>query len=727
MNGILERKGALTIIACALGALFAALNLDFIAGTIPQTPSLVSASRVMSFAGNGIVLAGICILIFFTGLVFKSQRIKYSGLDGFYSALLAGAFVQILKAAFERPRPAYAGRFVMELLENPAFFDASGRFNSIPSGHTTVSFAVAYALGRNYPRLRIPLYAAAALVAASRVYLGSHFPSDVVAGAILGLTAGWLITAKLYSRTNWLIAGLLILAIFVSFFKTGSLLLFDVDEAVFSEASREMAETGDYITPTYNYEPRYDKPILIYWFMSSAYRLFGVNEFAARFTSSAFGVLLVMMTFFFMRRIKGGLPAFFAAIALLLNIEYFVYTHSAVTDMTLAFFITASLFSFFLAVHENDGRWAAAFWVSSAAAVLTKGAVGLLFPVSVGFLYLLASRNLSMAAMFLAPRHLLIFIAAAAPWFIAETYVNGMDFINAFVIKHHFKRYTEVISSHGGPFYYYLGVLALGFFPWVCFVPEAVYKGFTQLRNGKGGLYLFSAIWFLFVLIFFSISSTKLPNYIFPLMPAGAVLAGLLIGDLADMEPARRTKSLYLLIMLSAVFAAAMFIIPHMELKAEIALPHRLLWGIGAIFLAILGLSLAAGSKPLASLTAIGFMMISLLAVLRLYALPPVNIYFQKDLYDFAQYAKKLGKDTRLAAYEINQPSIAFYAQRRVPKVEKARTCDIKEYSKAGKLLVITQKAKAGELAEFQELKPIAERGKYVLLGNIPDAPPFAP
>ncbi len=732
MNLSSERKRALTILACALGALFVSILLDPVAGEIPQFWLATGVLRFFNFIGNGIVLAVICLLIFLAGLALKNNRIKYNGLDGLYSAVLAGALVQILKTAFERPRPSYSGQFAMKLLLHPALFDASGSFNSFPSGHATVSFAVAYALGRSYPRLRIPLYASAALVAVARVYLGSHFPTDVVAGAILGIAAGWLIlSTKLVARRNWLISGLLILSIFISFFKTGSMLVFDVDEAVFSEASREMVETGDYITPQYNYEPRYDKPILIYWFMALSYRLFGVNEFAARFASSAFGVLLVMMTFFFMRRIRGDLSAFFASLALLLNVEFFVYSHSAVTDMTLAFFITASLYSFYLAVTENDSSWAVAFWGACALAVLTKGAVGLLFPVGIGFLYLLASRNLQAITLFLRPRHLILFFALAAPWFIIETYINGMDFINAFVVKHHFKRYTEVISSHGGPLYYYLGVLAAGFFPWVSFLPEAVYRGFKELKKGAGGgqgcapLYLFAAIWLLFVLIFFSISSTKLPNYIFPLMPAGAVMAGLLTADLRDMEPTRRMKSLCLLISLSAIFAAAIFLVPHIELKTEIALPKYLFWGVGAVFFVILGLSLAGLHRPLESVAGIASMMIALLVILRLYGAAPVNLYFQKDLYAFASYAKRLGRDTVLAAYEINQPSIAFYAQRKAAKVEKARTSDIREYSRSGPLLVITLKTKAGELAEFKDLKAVADRGKYVLLSNIPDAPPL--
>ena len=187
----------------------------------------------------------------------------------------------------------------------------------------------------------------------------------------------------------------MLITLFISFFKTGGFLLFDVDEAVFSEAAREMVETGDLITPTYNYEPRYDKPILIYWLMSSAFKLFGTGEFAARFTSGLFGTLSVLATFFFIRKVKGLAAAMLCGLALLLNLEYFVYTHSAVTDMTLGFFIASSIYAFYLGFHEDNPKWYWGFWCASALAVLTKGAIGILFPVAIAVIFLVASGSRS--------------------------------------------------------------------------------------------------------------------------------------------------------------------------------------------------------------------------------------------------------------------------------------------------------------------------------------------
>src|SRR6266498_175509 len=141
-----------------------------------------------------------------------------------------------------------------------------------------------------------------------------------------------------------------VVALFISFFRLGSLTLFDVDEAVFAEATKEMVESSDYITPTYNGENRYDKPILFYWLMAAAYKVFGVNEFSARFPSAAAAVLTALALFLFLRVLRKEKDALYAAISLTLSIYFLAYSHAAVTDMTLTLFISLSLMSFFLSI-----------------------------------------------------------------------------------------------------------------------------------------------------------------------------------------------------------------------------------------------------------------------------------------------------------------------------------------------------------------------------------------
>jgi len=702
------------------------VRLDYLlAGSIPQYPAAVTLSKVFSTIGNGVFLFLACAAVYVAGMLRGDNYLKSSGKEGVFALLLSSLFVHLLKASFERPRIGKGTGAIDYFLQNPYVFDLTGKYNSFPSGHTAASFAVAYVLARKFPRFSGLFYLTAFLVGISRVYLGSHYPTDVLAAAFLGVASGYLLLAKTQVSEKWITAGVAMLILFVTFFKSGGFLLFDVDEAVFSEAAREMVETGNFITPTYNYEPRYDKPILIYWFMSIAFKLFGTTEFAARFTSGLFGALLSFMTFLFVRNVKGLLPALLATLALVLNIEFFVYSHSAVTDMTLAFFITASLFAFYLGAHHANERWFMWFWVASALAVLTKGVVGLLFPSVIAGGFILLSKRTELIRQILRPSHIGLFLLISAPWFIIQFMVNGWEFFNAFIVKHHIKRYSGVISSHGGPFYYYFLVLLAGFFPWVAMLVPGIYRGLKERLDRESGLYLLCAVWVLFVFVFFSISRTKLPNYIFPLFPAAAILSGLVMAGM--VEGARRSKAALLtLLFIAGLFASALLVIPSLGLEMDINYPPKFFFVLAALFATAAALSIAALYRPFSAFMGLSALTLVLIVFLRLYALPPANIYLQKTLFDYSRFARvNLPSNGVLATYEINKPSIAFYARRGVVKADKTNVHRLGEFARSTPLMIITTPSRYKELKDYG-FKVLDSRGDYMLLGT-EGAPHFRP
>lgn len=261
---------------------------------------------------------------------------------------------------------------------------------------------------------------------------------------------------------------LVAIAFFMSFFRLGSATLFDVDEAVFSAATKEMVESGDWITPTYNGENRYDKPILFYWLMAFSYKVFGINEFGARFPSALSGFLLCLVVFFFVRNFHDNERAFYAALPLALSLYFLVYSHAAVTDMALTLFITLALCSFFLSLEprEGAGRYIYGLYVFSALAFLTKGLIGILFPFGIAVAYLLSTEGMKGMRRVFSGTGILLFLLLSAPWYIVQYAINGDEFIQQFFIKHHFKRYTGVISGHKGPLYYYIPVVIVGLLPW---------------------------------------------------------------------------------------------------------------------------------------------------------------------------------------------------------------------------------------------------------------------
>ncbi|HHL40657.1 MAG TPA: phosphatase PAP2 family protein [Deltaproteobacteria bacterium] len=700
-------------------AFAAAWMLDPAAAAMERGPGLTAVARFLSALGDGGLQAAFCAALLAAGYALRESRLREAGFRSLLALGLSSVWLHLLKAAFERPRMAHADGALTELLNNPVVFDTTGRFNSFPSGHTTTSFAIAFVLARYYPRLAPLFYALASLVGLSRVALGSHYPTDIVGGAVLGLASAYFLVNRT-TREQRIAALVLFLAIFVSFFKLGGFLLFDVDEAVFSEATREMVETGDFITPTYNYEPRYDKPVLFYWLMAVSYKVFGTGHFGARAVSAFLGVALCAVTYLFVRRVRDAQAAAFSTLVLAANIEFFVYSHSAVTDMTLCFFITASLYSAYLALTGGDGRWWYGFWGASALAVLTKGVVGLLFPAAVTALYLIFSGAASRLAEPLRPGAVALFLAVALPWFVAVYAANGWEFIDAFIIKHHIRRYTGVISGHSGPVYFFVVVLLVGFFPWYLWLPGGLVRGVAE----RGGLFTFAALWFLFVFVFFSLSRTKLPNYIFPLWPAASIMVGTRLAEIVRFN--ERWKGFYALAAVSVLAALPLLVLPFVEIRSPVPLRGFYFVVPAVLLLLVAAAAFLALRHRAAGIAAMGLVTVCLLVFLRTYVVPPANLFLQGALYDYALYGRGLGEGYSFVAYDINRPSLAFYYGGRVPKLDRGELSRLASLGEDGAVVVVTAEERFDELkAAFPALKFIDARNGYLLVGIGEEFPPI--
>ena len=170
----------------------------------------------------------------------------------------------------------------------------------------------------------------------------------------------------------------LAMAAVLFFVGLGATGLTDRDEGRNAEAGREMYETGNYISPTFNYEPRFAKPVFVYWLMSLSYHAFGVNEFAARFPSALFGLGLILLQYLFLTRCRGPVIGLFGAAMLLLNLEIIGLGRMALTDSVLIFFTTLSLYGFWLGLYgtgrERHYMWL--FYIGMALGTLTKGPIG---------------------------------------------------------------------------------------------------------------------------------------------------------------------------------------------------------------------------------------------------------------------------------------------------------------------------------------------------------------
>jgi 4-amino-4-deoxy-L-arabinose transferase-like glycosyltransferase len=465
---------------------------------------------------------------------------------------------------------------------------------------------------------------------------------------------------------------LITLIAFLSFYKLGSFTLFDVDEAVFAQATKEMVVNNDWITPTYNGENRYDKPILFYWMMAISYKIFGINEFGARFVSAFSGIILCIVLFFFSRKFSDTKLGIYSSLSMALSPFYFVYSHAAVTDMTLTLFITLSLFSFFLSLKINF-RYIYGFYFFSALAFLTKGLIGILFPFGIALIYLLLSGQYKRIKTIFIFSGLLVFVVVALPWYIIEYKINGYEFIEQFFIKHHFKRYADVISGHKGEFYYYILVMVLGLFPWITFLPGSLtgiakyIKEYFEFKNTNRkddhDVKIFAVIWFLFILLFFTFSTTKLPNYILPAVPAACLLIGYGIRNenITLKKYINLTGGIISLVLAIACF----FLKEYVENLISENTSWMIITGLFLFFYSLLSFFSYINGKTRFEIKALLIFLLVLFVLIK--ALPLFNQHIQGMLYKFSIYAREnLKNNEKIILYNTSNPSIVFYSGMKV-------------------------------------------------------------
>lgn len=329
--------------------------------------------------------------------------------------------------------------------------------------------------------------------------------------------------------------GLLFLVVFLYFINVDRLALLDPDEPRYAASAREMLETGNWIVPYFNGQPRLNKPPLSYWLTALSFKLFGVSEFSARFPSLIFAIGGIVLTFFWARTMWGRLKAFWAGFILAVTPLYLGISHLCITDMTMTFFLYLSLYVFYTGYERgmHSDRQKLCIYISLAMVFLTKGHVGILIFSLIICSFLLISRDIKYLARLWSFKGTIVFAALTLPWsvmFLAKVGIN-----NVFNLVSH-ETYDRFIGGyqHPEPFYFYVKFFFLDFFPWSFFIPlllwltllRKIFKNrdsrieFSELQEAKDKIKTrFFCVWFVVVLVFFSTSSSKLFTYILPMAP----------------------------------------------------------------------------------------------------------------------------------------------------------------------------------------------------------------
>lgn len=308
------------------------------------------------------------------------------------------------------------------------------------------------------------------------------------------------------------------------------------DEARYSEISREMAVSGDYVTPRLNGVKYFEKPPLFYWLEALSIRLFGLSEWALRLWPALFAFFGCMATYGAATGLFGRRAGLFSALVLATSLLYYALSRLVILDMPVSVFLTASLFAFLLSVRERDGwkrsGYLYGFYIFSALAVLTKGLIGIAIPAIVIGSWMAIMREWRLVRNMRLLSGIVVFIVIVAPWHVIVSRENP-EFFNFYFIHEHFQRYLTTVHHHYKPFWFFMPVLLLGLFPWSVFIYHSI--KFNMPRNWGDRLQhretLFLLLWAGIVFIFFSASSSKLVPYILPALPPFAVLIGRYLAD----------------------------------------------------------------------------------------------------------------------------------------------------------------------------------------------------
>lgn len=352
--------------------------------------------------------------------------------------------------------------------------------------------------------------------------------------------------------------GALVIAAY--FVGLGALPFVGPDEPRYAQVAREMFERADFVTTTLGGFHWFEKPAFPYWLMMAGYKIFGVNEFAARAGSALCGLLTILTLYLLTKSVaaqqnspdeaqsakdKGQRTtdyfAFWTLLVSAASVGLIVFSHAATFDIALTFPVTAALACFFAGevLHPEragkNARFLFGFYFFTGVALLAKGLIGAVLPFGIVFWYFVAALKLPSKQFVLSLLWgWLVTGAVAAIWYLPVYNRHGWEFVDEFIVQQHFARYVSNKYQHPEPFWFFWAVLPGLTLPWTPFLLAAIWRTlrgssfkFQISSAGESAfrdLRIFAFVWLLVPTVFFSFSGSKLPGYVLPALPGALVL-----------------------------------------------------------------------------------------------------------------------------------------------------------------------------------------------------------
>ena len=486
--------------------------------------------------------------------------------------------------------------------------------------------------------------------------------------------------------SNRTFAGLAIVIVFLSLcFRLGHLPLMEPDEGRNAEVGREMKESGAWLVPTYDGVDYLDKPAFYFKTVALSLAIFGQNETAARIPSAVFGLGLVLMVVAFCSKVHGTRCGLLAAIVVATMPLYFTNARTVIFDIALAFFVCGAIFAGYLA-EATSGKarriWYLCGAASAGLATLVKGPVGFLIPTLVLLCFnRLEGRQGAWKRLF-APLNLVIFFGITLPWFVGLCFAHR-DFFHYGLIEESFERFTTARRfQRSEPVYFYLAIVAGLFFPWSLLLPEASLATWKE-RWAKHPADRLCVLWSAVVIVFFSLSQSKLPGYILSVTVACGILMARLLEAAVTAPEGKAARILARGTTVFAVLCLLAALVPLLGVSQAHLLSKPLRIDVAE------AKQIGQWARPLALLLA-GFGAFALFAryrhnaslcILCLAAFPPLLIHLNAGVLATVFDARSgrriacqlaaLPEETELACLECFPNGLSFYLRRRVTLISR--------------------------------------------------------
>ncbi|MBI5628237.1 MAG: glycosyltransferase family 39 protein, partial [Candidatus Rokubacteria bacterium] len=340
---------------------------------------------------------------------------------------------------------------------------------------------------------------------------------------------------------RWVPWGVALVAAALFFLGLGQAPFVDPSEGMHAQIAREITGRGDWITLHFNGIRYFDKPPLLYWLMAPGFWLVGPSEWTARFWSALAALGVAFLTARLGTMLGSARLGLIAGLVVAANLELFLFARYVKPDLLFVFLILLTFVGFIMA-YRGTGRWALLLcYAGLGLAVLAKDVLGAVGPVAAVALLFLLTRERQVRARWIPWVGVGLFLAIAVPWYVAVE-VQNRGFLWYTIVDNHLLNFTRqrVFPDEDVPLSAaeFLGVTAIGFFPWSLMVPWALARAFRRPRETvEARTWLLLGIWSVLVVLFFTLSPFKLPHYALPALPAMALLVAKLWDDVLEGIP----------------------------------------------------------------------------------------------------------------------------------------------------------------------------------------------